>query len=312
MDELGGEAMRHTELTRAMRLVLVALALGVGAAVDMGAQGIPKFEVASVKRCRSDEDAGRGNTPGVASPGQLTIDCERVQALIARAYIRFRDGRDSNGGAALIGTPIESAPAWINEEKYRISAKAGRAMPLAMEQGPMLQALLEDRFKLKMHRETRDVPAYGLVVGKSGPRLQQFVEGTCAPFQVDPAQPFGTPVLPQGASRGCSGGTPRMQGPNWVVDAEGITMDRFAKVTLTLAMNRQPVFDRTNLAGKFNIHFAYSVDTGTVGDRPIDPGNAVAPSLFEVLQDQLGLRLESTKGPGEFLVIDHIERPSED
>ena len=103
-----------------------------------------------------------------------------------------------------------------------------------------------------------------------------------------------------------------MQGPNWVVDAEGVTLERFAKVTLTLAMNRQPVFDRTNLAGKFNIHFAYSVDTGSVGDRPVDPGNAVAPSLFEVLQDQLGLRLESTKGPGEFLVIDHIERPSED
>ncbi len=303
--------MNSAERTRAIRAIVVTLTLAAGVAVDMGAEDIPKFEVASVKRCRSGEDGGRGNAPGVASPGHLTIDCERVQALIARAYVRFRDGRDSNG-AALIGTPIEGAPEWIKEERYRISAKADRPMPLAMQQGPMLQALLEGRFKLRAHRETRDVPAYALVLAKGGPRLQPFVEGMCAPFQVDPAQPFGTPTLAQGAIRGCNGGTPRMQGPNWVVDAEGVTMDRFAKVTLTLAVNRQPVFDRTHLAGKFNIHFAYSVDTGSVGDRPVDPGNAVAPSLFEVLQDQLGLRLESTKGPGEFLVIDHIERPSED
>jgi len=295
-----------------MKAVIVALAVAVGFVIDMSAQNVPRFEVASVKRCRPGDD-GRGNTPGgVASPGQLTLDCERVQALIARAYIRFRDGRAPSGGGAMIGTPIEGGPDWIKEERYRISAKPERAVPFPMQQGPMLQGLLADRFRLKVHYETRDVPAYALVVAKGGAKLQPFPEGSCAPWQVDPAQPLGPPVLPAGATRACKGVGVRSEGLNWVVDVEGITLEAFARTILSLAVSRQPVFDRTNLAGKFNIHFAYAVDTGSVDDRPLDPGSVQAPSLFDVLQDQLGLRLEATKGPGEFLVIDHVERPSED
>jgi len=293
-----------------MRTVVIVLALAAGVGLNLGAQNVPRFDVTSIKRCRPNDDVDRGNT-GVASPGQLKLDCERVKALIARAYIRFRDGRQSGPGA-MVNTPIEGGPGWINDEMYRVAAKPERPASFLMMQGPMLQALLEDRFRLKVHYEKREVPAYNLVVAKGGAKLQPFPEGSCAPYEVDPAQPLGPPVLPAGAARACKGIGVRSQGPNWIVDVEGITLDAFAKTILSIAVNRQPVFDRTNLQGKFNIHFAYAVETGTVDDRPIDLGSVQAPPLFDVLQEQLGLRLQPTKGPGEFLMIDHIEHPSED
>src|SRR5580658_8414773 len=119
----------------------------------------PVFEVATIKPCEPPASTGGGGrgaaqagaTPG-PSPGRLATTCQTVAALINLAYVRFANGR-SNGAPFV---PLSGGPPWIRSDRYVVSAKAGEAASQEMMQGPMLQALLEDRFKLKIHRETKE------------------------------------------------------------------------------------------------------------------------------------------------------------
>ena len=202
--------------------------------------------------------------------------------------------------------PISGGPAWINSDRYRIEAKAeGNTNPGIMG-GPMLQALLEDRFQLKIHRETREVPVYALVVTKGGFKLQPSKEGSCiAPDDIGahltPGQkPCGIPMT-QG------------KGPNMITEIEG-SVDQFCKV-IGASLGR-PVINKTGITGVFDLHLEFARDEAIIGAGPRGPGltlsdDSAAPSVFTALQQQLGLKLESTKGPGEFFVIDHVEKPSE-
>jgi bla regulator protein blaR1 len=99
-----------------------------------------------------------------------------------------------------------------------------------------------------------------------------------------------------------------LKGPNLVVDAEGITLDEFAK-TFLLRLGRR-VINKTGIAGKFIFHLEYAPDDDLRRLLPNDPGEPIAPSIFTAVQQQLGLKPEASRAPGEFFVIDHIERPS--
>src|SRR5205823_2518442 len=112
----------------------------------------PKFEAASIKPCQ----AFRKNTPESWSPGMLRSECTTVRRLIQQAYGLFATGH-MNPGSSLT---VTGGPAWTTSDLYEIDAKAEAPQSHAMMNGPMLQALLEDRFKLKLHRETREVPVY--------------------------------------------------------------------------------------------------------------------------------------------------------
>jgi bla regulator protein BlaR1 len=275
-----------------------------------------KFEVASVRPCkdaggRSDTKMGPAGGSPTISPGRLNTGCALLAAsypmagLIQRVYGRLGLGHVPALGSAL---PISGGPGWISSDYYLINAQTAEKASEATMEGPMLQALLEDRFKLKVHRETRELPVYALTVGKGGFKLPRVVEGSCV---VPDPSIWPPPPAPPGKTRCFNTGVGGRKGPNTVLNQDETTLDGFAKL-LGLVLDR-PVIDRTGLAGKYNFHLTFAIDETTprvveFGPPSDDPP---APSIFTVVQEQLGLKLEATKGPRDFLVIDHVERPSE-
>jgi uncharacterized protein (TIGR03435 family) len=173
-----------------------------------------------------------------------------------------------------------------------------------MIQGPMLQEILEDRFKLKLHFETKEVPVYALTVGKSGPKLQPFMEGSCVPTDTKKFDEIPT-LIASGEKLCLSSSGPK--GPSWIMHAQGMTLDHFAKI-LSISSDRK-VINHTGITGRFDFHLEYA-NPRLLGP-PDGPADVPAtPSIFAAVEE-LGLRLEATKGPGEFLVIDSVERPTE-
>jgi uncharacterized protein (TIGR03435 family) len=171
----------------------------------------------------------------------------------------------------------------------------------------MLQALLEERFGLRVHRDVHTGPVYALSLTRGASRLKPFVEGSCIPPRIGNPPP----ELPSG-QRYCKH---MIYTLTPTVEAEGATLAEFAQV-LSIFLDR-PVVDRSALEGRFDIHIEFSADETTPGLRgPVsDPSPPAAdsnrPSIFTAIQEQLGLQLQSATGPVESLVIDHVERPSE-
>jgi uncharacterized protein (TIGR03435 family) len=259
----------------------------------------PKFDVVSVKPCKPGTAKG-----GDSSPGRLSIGCALLAdvdntGLIQQAYNRYASGQMSSPKII----PIEGAPDWIHSETFEFDAKSDGHPSITMMMGPMMQALLEDRFKLKIHRETRQGPVYELALGKGSPKLKPF-EGTCAP--VVAGHPL--PTLASGEHY-CR----RMVSPRGSVDIEGGTISDLVGL-LGMALDR-PIIDKTGLTNYFEIHLKFSADESPVPQRSIgDLGAATAPDapgIFQAIQEQLGLRLVPAKGPVEVLVIEHIERPTD-
>src|SRR6185295_11113819 len=154
---------------------VVAWAMSALVIVSQTPPPIPKFDVASIRPCQPRGRGGRGGngsaTPAT-SPGRLNLDCLPVRVLLFEAYVRDPKSRFP------FLLPIEG-PDWIDSERYQINAVAENKAGSEIMQGPMLRALIEDRFQAKIHRETRDVPAYILNVVRDGLKLKPFREGTC-------------------------------------------------------------------------------------------------------------------------------------
>jgi uncharacterized protein (TIGR03435 family) len=175
---------------------------------------------------------------------------------------------------------ISGEPAWALSDYYDLDAKADGEGTLTTAQSRlMVQTLLADRFQLRVHRETQEVSIYALVVAKGGPK-----------FKASPS--------------GATGGSSVRAGDKGIhMEAKRGSMEQLARQLSNTA--GRPVMDRTGLTGSY----AYTLDWFPE-DRATSP-DPDAPSMFAALQEQLGLRLESTKGPMERLVIDHVEKPSE-
>lgn len=239
----------------------------------------PKFEVASIKLSAEQRLIAVRPVPG----GRLVATAP-VKLLVMNAY-------------GLQRSEIIGGPDWINTDRYEIEAKAeGNASRERLML--MLQSLLEDRFQMKAHRETRESPVYALVVEKNGPKLVSPKENGCA--TADTSAPLDSPepaAPPCGRIRiSTSPSGVRMEG-------DRVPISELVRV-LAVALN-QPVLDRTNRPGTFDIRLQF---INEVPGAP--PSDSPGPSVFIALQEQLGLRLQSAKGPVEFLVIDHVERPS--
>jgi uncharacterized protein (TIGR03435 family) len=270
-----------------------------------------KFEVASVKPCRPDDQGPGGRSRGPNSPARLDLRCQRVSDLIETAY-NFR----ANGKAAdtRVLVPLEGGPAWTRSDRYTIDAVAEGNPGMDAMTGPMLRALLEERFQLKLHRETREVPVYALTVAKGGAKLRPHAEGSC--IALDPSLPPGPPTKPFcGRAKG-------VRGPGGLtVQFREVTLDEFARnlgVNAGPQILSRPVVDKTGIAGVFDIDLTFSPDENNSTGLAKSDGPAAATdptgtgaSIFTAVQEQLGLRLESAKGPQEVLVIDRVERPSE-
>jgi uncharacterized protein (TIGR03435 family) len=271
----------------------------------------PAFEVASIKPNHSNENMIRI----MFSPGRFTANGVTIKELIKNAY-HVKDDQ------------LSGMPGWVSSDRYDIEAKMTDATAEMMQKLPqdqsveqhrlLIQSLLTDRFKLKVGHETKDLPVYALVVAKNGPKL---VESTATPTPPGPNPP---PLTPGGAVRP---GMMRMG--RGELAASAVPVSFLADVLSGVAeIGGRVVVDETGLKGKYdlNLHWApegpspMAVGMGPgpgTGSAPGDAGSAptpdsTGPSIFTALQEQLGLKLEPRKGPVQILVIENIEKPSED
>jgi uncharacterized protein (TIGR03435 family) len=239
-----------------------------------------------------------------APGGRLSVENFSLKMLLTFAY-KVRDFQISGG------------PGWMNSDRFDILAKAeenqsgtgGTISPDKMM--ALLQTLLEDRFELAVHRETKELPVYALVPGKNGLKLEESKDGDC--ITPDPGAPRPAPgqKLPNYCGTFMIG--------QRSLNATRIPMDQLA-MGLSNIMGRT-VVDKTGFKGTFNVHIEWAPDESTAGlaalEGPRPPGEAPPPadasgaSIFTVLQEKLGLKLESQKGPVEILVVDRAEKPSE-
>jgi uncharacterized protein (TIGR03435 family) len=237
-----------------------------------------EFEVATIK----PTDPGfQGRFIRMESTHQLVARNHALNTLIAAAY-------------NLNPRAISGGPAWIESDHYDILAKApGEVRPNLDEQMAMLRKLLADRFKLTFHREQKELSIYALTVAKSGSKVK---ESAVSPDD----SPIGPPPLIFVV-------TP----PAVRLPGRYATMAELASVFQRGVLDR-PVVDKTGLPGRYDFDLEFTPDESQFGGvlgRP--PGDAPLPGLFAAIQQQLGLRLEATKGPVDVLVIDGAARPSE-
>jgi uncharacterized protein (TIGR03435 family) len=207
---------------------------------------------------------------------------------------------------------VTGIPDWAWSERYDVVAKVAPSDLAAYraltnrQRAAMLQKVLADRCKLQVHRETKDMPVYALVVAKGGPRLKEALSGELHPNTAK-SNPGGF----------VHGATIFATGPGQLT-GEAASM---ADLALALSNSEREslgriVVDKTGLTGKYDFTLQIAPDQtgakpdGADGQQDAAPGTS-GPSIFTALQEQLGLRLQSTTSPTEYLVIDHIERPSE-
>jgi uncharacterized protein (TIGR03435 family) len=258
----------------------------------------PRFAVVSIKRNPSREQLtmaapmGVGYRPG----GRLVAGNAPLTMLIQRAY-------------AVQGFQVVGGPVWINTDGYDIEAKP-QSKNDQKGMWLMLQTLLADRFKLVMHRETRNLPVFDLQAARNGPKLAPAAGGCSEALTTLPERGQPRPAPPCGPGLLKSGTGLAMEGIS-------VPMPAFAKMLSTL-MGRE-VIDKTGFTGRFGLHLEFAMDDALVGlpnrvganpsGEPAD--SAGRASIRTALQEQLGLKLQASTGPVDVLVIDHVERPTE-
>jgi uncharacterized protein (TIGR03435 family) len=232
------------------------------------------FEVATIKPVEHEPKSARYIT--MQGANRFVEKDYTLKLLIAAAY-------------NLNSKAISGGPGWVESDHYDILAVTpGEVRPTHDEQMAMLRSLLTTRFKLTSHREPKEFSIYELQVAKGGPRLKP---STAPPD--DPPQLIST-VYPE-----------RM-----VLPARNVTMSDLASI-LQRAMLDRPVVDRTGLSGKYDFDLEWAPDETQFGGEVLSaPADAPSPPLFSAIQQQLGLKLQATKGSIQAFVIDTVERPS--
>jgi len=252
----------------------------------------PSFEVASIKPSPQGESG-----PTIEQPeGRLIMKSVTVKFLIKFAYKAQSDDQVSGG------------PGWINSEKYDISAKVEDSVTAQLQKlssyevrdqtSLMVQSLLAKRFHLIVSYANKDLPRYGLVINKNGPKL--------TPITAASSPEASIPNGPQIKGFGVAVGNGQML-------ANGITMRYLVDILAREPEVDRTVLDKTGLTDKyyFTLHWSpVQSRIRTSQNRQGGREESFEPSLFAALEEQLGLKLESQKGPVEVLVIDHVERPS--
>ncbi len=271
------------------------------------AQGAPsaaaapvyRYEVVSVKPCNP------GTTGGYTmnTPDGYKATCALLIILIDYAYgIHYVE-------------QLPGAPSWISSERFDVDARMDVPVAEALQKmskddralarEQMLQALLADRFKLVVHRETRVLPVYALVIGKNGTKLKASKPDDNSPDRIKDAEGHAAiNLMSMHAGEG---------GVTW--KGQAVSMEHL--IGLLSPQVGRMVVDKTGLTGNYDFTMQFAREQGPPATAASDaPGGAsLAPEpggadLFTAIQEQLGLKLEATKAPIEVIVIDHVERPS--
>jgi bla regulator protein BlaR1 len=274
------------------RLILLAALLSM----ELQAQPTPvplTFDVASIKPSSPD---AHGTSLQFQPPNGLRISNGPLKMLITFAY----DVRDFQ---------VSGDPGWVGSDRFDILAKADRnpgkdigpadfrrmneeqRMAILRDMRERVRALLADRFHLSIHKETKQGSVYALIVAKGGPKMQL-------------AKDTGEGQQGMRLNRG---------------QLTGMVAPMEMLATVLSSQLGRPVLDKTELTGKYDFKLEWTPDVGegggplgpkNPGDEP-PPASPDGPTLFTALQEQLGLKLESQKGPIEMIVIDRVEKPSE-
>jgi uncharacterized protein (TIGR03435 family) len=277
---------------------------------------LPSFEVASVKKHVDQQGGGlmarmiMGPPPGDTS--HWMASGVTVKMLIATAY-------------SVKPFQIGGGPGWLDSVRWDIDAKVEDALATQLQKLPrqrqqaqealMLRSLLADRFKLQVTHAAKEGNVLALVIGKGGPKLKEVQP-------LDPNAP--PPPPPVHGNRGelpqpAPGQSFMMMNPRQATLIANAVPIASLVNQLSMQLGQQ-VVDKTGLKGMYQYTLQFAPQSGVLAGLPPKPGDAgpntvepdsEEPSLFTALQDQLGLKLESTKGPIETITIDHIEEPSE-
>jgi bla regulator protein blaR1 len=258
--------MRPVGLRAALGAALALLACSE--AFGQTASPARVFEVASIR-----PRTGPYSRIGVSTSGpRLTAEATTVLGLIMYAY-----------GVKNFQVARTPALAAAGDTAYDVLAKAeGEGVPTKPEFRKMMQSLLADRFRLRLHREMRETPVYALTVGKNGPKFRQSAPGASPTWHIG------------------------VSGRNYVLTLPLATMDGLAGELDNTAFLDRPVVDRTRLTGTYEIKLTYTPENriGRVEPDPAEIG------VFTAVKEQLGLRLVSQKADVEYLVVDHVENPT--
>ena len=282
-----------------MRMRLLPLACALVATASLAAQE-PSFDVASIRPSQSTRSSDIRPTPF----GRLTATNTTTRALILRAY-------------GLVDAQLIGAPAWLNTERYEIEARLATAPPGGPEALiPMLRTLIVERFKLKAHPEMRELPAYALTFARRDRQLGSNIRATQAdctkastltPVEVRAAARDGWPQCGMAYFVNFTTTTATGNNVKMRVRRSGITMPALATALQSLV--ERPIVDQTSLGGLFDVEYSYAPQPPTPGvESAFGPD---APALSVAVEEQLGLKLESRRMTVPVLVIDSIDRPSE-
>jgi bla regulator protein blaR1 len=263
-----------------------------------GVAAVPVFAAVSIKPDKSATESmktGKGIITQriIIKPGELTATGNTLRELIHFSY-------------GVEDFQISGGPSWINSDVYDVEAKADESVRDALNKlGPdqrnlveqrMLQALLADRFKLAVHRETKELPEYSLVVGNAA-KLHE-VQGDCPPgSSVSPPWQPGMPPPPPpcGGLRVLVGG----------LDGRKVPISELVEVLSSIT--GRTVLDKTSLVGKYDVNVKWAEEP--LPPTPLPHSEPTGLPMLAAIQQQLGLKLEQQTAPAEILVIDQVERP---
>jgi uncharacterized protein (TIGR03435 family) len=265
---------------------LLLIVFGLGPVRPAVSAPPPTFEVASIKL---NQTASNNASVGLRPGGLFVAENIPLRGLLEEAF-RLKHPQ-------LLG-----APDWLTSERYDIRAKMDETAAAAMQKmsidqmkeqfAQTLQTLFMDRLKLAVHHETKELPVYVLVAARSGPKLKE----SGVPSESGPA--------PKG---------PMIRFDHGMLTATAAPLSMFIE-TLSNQTGRV-VLDKTGLRGNYDFELHWTPDESQdqvfKGATPAPAADATGPTLFTALQEQLGLKLESQKSPLDVVVIDHIEKPSE-
>lgn len=289
-------------MTTSLTLTVAAIAAVTVATVAQ------TFEVASIKLntarrgpLTSLEVAFYDLPMGVMPGGRFRLKAVPTRTLIQLAY-------------SVREFQIAGEPSWVNDERYDVDAKAEGEITSSDQVRSMLQALLADRFKLALRRETRTGRVYELVPARGGLKITPTPPGGC----YDPRSPSGPPPVFLGPLTQCDGWRRRIltPPPDRQDRIEAVAVRMATLVDLVIQDVSRPVLDKTGFEQPFNFVLEFTPNVAVsdyLGPSTVpDAGPSAAPvPISTALQEQLGIQLRSTEAPVETIVIDRIERPSE-
>jgi bla regulator protein BlaR1 len=312
-DEKGENGVASNQRAWWLFTVWVAFGLGQLSGQILHATGpLPAFEVATIKPSNDDNAI-----PSLSTPTESRTINVTARNLIEQAYgIPWTPGRNER---------VVGGPGWIDNNRYDVDARIDQSLVARFEKlsheerkeqmSLMMQSLLADRFKLEVHVESVELPIYALLFAKGGPKLTVAKD---VPATTEEDQTPARVVFPMRAEDVRKGFLVLYRGQAAEMTAKATTLDELVHWLAGYSeIGGRTVVNRTELTERYDFTLRWTRER-LIAQGPQDgqlrsaPSNVPeAPSLFTALQEQLGLRLMSTKGPVDVLVIDHIDPPSQ-